>query len=72
MPPVDIQRGTSSKQSLRGFSVVPLVVVGQQFTHYDWNATERNSTSCDGQGIKIETHPIKQKLSRNPASSVTS
>jgi hypothetical protein len=43
-----------------------------QFTHHDRDTTEGNSTFYGNQGNGIETYPIRQKLSRNPASSVTS
>ena len=72
MLPVGIQRDTSSKQSLWGLSVVLLVAEVFQFTHHNWNATGAESIPRDTQEPKIKTDPIKQKLSRNPASSVTS
>lgn len=72
MPPVDTQRGTSSKQILWCLSVVPLVVVGHRLTHHNRNTTDAMSALDDRQGIKTKTYPIKQKLSKNPASSVTS
>jgi hypothetical protein len=73
MPRVGIQRGISLKQTLRDLvSAVTPVAVGYLFTHHNRNTTEGKSASCDGQRNEIERYPIRQKLSRNPESSVTS